>query len=79
MKLKWNWTGHIIRGNEKWTRAINFWYPNCKRKKNRPFKRWRDDIGKLEVIYGQTCLHKTYMETVGGGLCQQSSRLWKNK
>lgn len=51
-KLKWQWTGHIIRGIEKWNRSIVFWYPrNRKRKRGRPIRRWEDEIkaiaGKL--------------------------------
>lgn len=51
-KLKWQWTGHTIRGAEKWNRSIVFWYPrNRKRKPGRQIRRWEDEIkataGKL--------------------------------
>lgn len=47
-KLKWNWTGHIMRGIEKWNKKIIFWYPrNKKRKRGRQFRRWEDEIKKL--------------------------------
>lgn len=47
-KLKWNWTGHIMRTYpEKWTNAVMEWYPrNGKRKKGRQIKRWEDDLPK---------------------------------
>ncbi|KAI8427328.1 hypothetical protein MSG28_001907 [Choristoneura fumiferana] len=47
-RLKWSWTGHIIRTNrEKWTKDVMEWYPrNGKRRKGRPIKRWEDDLPK---------------------------------
>lgn len=47
-KLKWNWTGHIMRTNrEKWTKDIMEWYPrHGKRQKGRQIKRWEDDLPK---------------------------------
>ncbi|XP_037871664.1 uncharacterized protein LOC119629571 [Bombyx mori] len=33
-KLKWKWTGHTIRGQEKWCKTIMYWYPRD-RKRNR--------------------------------------------
>ena len=47
-KLKWNWTGHIMRTNrEKWTKDVMEWYPrNGKRQKGRQIKRWEDDLPK---------------------------------
>ncbi|XP_045491132.1 uncharacterized protein LOC123691006 [Colias croceus] len=44
-KLKWEWTGHILRGCEKWNRTLIFWYPkNGKRKRGRQIRRWEDEI-----------------------------------
>ncbi|XP_052750861.1 uncharacterized protein LOC128200685 [Galleria mellonella] len=47
-KLKWNWTGHIMRTNkEKWTKDIIEWYPrNGKRQRGGQIKRWEDDLPK---------------------------------
>ncbi|GBP72788.1 hypothetical protein EVAR_4672_1 [Eumeta japonica] len=47
-KLKWNWTGHIMRTNkEKWTKDVVEWYPrNGKRKRGGQIKRWEDDLPK---------------------------------
>lgn len=55
-KLKWKWTGHIIRGIEKWNKNIMFWYPrNRKRKQGRQFRRWEDEI---KIIAGKTWTRK---------------------
>lgn len=44
-KLKWKWTGHILRGINKWSKTIINWYPKYKtRKRGRPFKRWTDEL-----------------------------------
>ena len=44
-RLKWRWTGHMIRGKDKWSKLTTQWYPReGKRKKGRPQKRWDDDI-----------------------------------
>ncbi|KAJ8724843.1 hypothetical protein PYW07_015801 [Mythimna separata] len=48
-KLKWNWTGHIMRtdSGRKWTKDVMEWYPrNGKRQKGRQVKRWEDDLPK---------------------------------
>lgn len=51
-RLKWRWTGHILRGIEKWNKVILNWYPRMgKRKKGRQFKRWVDEI---KVVAGPT-------------------------
>ncbi|GBP27588.1 hypothetical protein EVAR_102840_1 [Eumeta japonica] len=48
-KLKWRWTGHMLREEkEKWTRLITEWYPRGnKRSKGRQHKRWEDDIKQI--------------------------------
>lgn len=44
-KLKWQWTGHMIRGIAKWNRNIVYWYPrDKKRKRGRQIRRWEDEI-----------------------------------
>ncbi|GBP78293.1 hypothetical protein EVAR_57139_1 [Eumeta japonica] len=47
-KLKWNWTGYIMRTNkEKWMKDVVEWYPrNEKRKRGGQIKRWEDDLSK---------------------------------
>lgn len=47
-KLKWNWTGHIMRTNKgKWTKDVMEWYPrNGKRNRGGQIKRWEDDLPK---------------------------------
>ncbi|KAL0859723.1 hypothetical protein ABMA27_010085 [Loxostege sticticalis] len=47
-KLKWNWTGHIMRTDKgKWTKDVIEWYPrNGKRHQGRQIKRWEDDLPK---------------------------------
>ncbi|KAF2898533.1 hypothetical protein ILUMI_07643 [Ignelater luminosus] len=43
--LKWNWAGHMIRMEDRWTKITTEWTPNLmKQKKGRPKKRWRDEI-----------------------------------
>lgn len=42
---KWRWTGHTIRGTDKWSKSILHWFPkNRTRKRGRPHKRWSDEI-----------------------------------
>uniref|UniRef100_A0A2A4J025 Reverse transcriptase domain-containing protein n=1 Tax=Heliothis virescens TaxID=7102 RepID=A0A2A4J025_HELVI len=44
-KLKWKWAGHTVRGTDKWSKTILFWFTsNRKRKRGRPLRRWVDDI-----------------------------------
>lgn len=44
-KLKWKWAGHTIRGREKWSKAIMYWFTrDKKRKRGRPTRRWEDEI-----------------------------------
>lgn len=44
-KLKWKWSGHTIRGSEKWSKLVMNWFTSDKkRKRGRPFRRWVDDI-----------------------------------
>lgn len=51
-KLKWKWSGHTIRGKEKWSKTIMNWFTgHKKRKRGRPFRRWVDDI---KAIAGNT-------------------------
>lgn len=49
-KLKWKWTGHIIREkNEKWTKIMSDWYPrDGKGTKGRQIKLW-EDVFKIAV------------------------------
>jgi hypothetical protein len=47
-KLKWKWTGHMMRGKDKWSRTATIWYPrDHKRKRGRQFKRWVDEIVQI--------------------------------
>ncbi|GBP52344.1 Putative uncharacterized transposon-derived protein F52C9.6 [Eumeta japonica] len=47
-RLKWKWSGHMIRGKDKWSKIITQWYPrDGKRKRGRPQKRWDDDIRQV--------------------------------
>lgn len=44
-KLKWRWSGHIIRDKDKWSKSIMNWFTShMKRKRGRPSRRWVDDI-----------------------------------
>lgn len=44
-KNKWRWTGHTMRGAEKWSKIVTNWYPTYKkRNRGRQFKRWEDEI-----------------------------------
>lgn len=46
--LKWKWAGHTIRGRDKWSKLIIYWFLAHKpRKRGRPCKRWEDDIKKV--------------------------------
>lgn len=47
-KLKWRWTGHMLREKkEKWTKIITEWYPReSRRSRGRQTKRWEDDFKK---------------------------------
>lgn len=43
--LKWKWIGHTIRGKEKWSKTIMFWFTRDRnRKRGRPPRRWVDEI-----------------------------------
>lgn len=47
-KLKWKWAGHTVRGKDKWSKSILFWFlGHLRRKRGRPFRRWIDDIKKI--------------------------------
>lgn len=48
-KLKWRWTGHMLREKkEKWTRIITEWYPReSRRSRGRQPKRWEDDLKQV--------------------------------
>ena len=50
-RLKWKWSGHMIRGNEKWAKIVTQWYPRGgKRKRGKQHKRWDDDIRQVAGI-----------------------------
>lgn len=43
--LKWRWTGHMLRGTQKWSNIITDWYPrDGKRNRGRQSKRWEDEL-----------------------------------
>ncbi|GBP72876.1 Putative uncharacterized transposon-derived protein F52C9.6 [Eumeta japonica] len=47
-RLKWKWSGHMIRGNDKCSKIITQWYPrDAKRKRGKPQKRWDHDIRQV--------------------------------
>ncbi|PZC78089.1 hypothetical protein B5X24_HaOG202624 [Helicoverpa armigera] len=47
-KLKWKWSGHIVRGNDKWNKNIISWYPrDKKRNRGRQYRRWDDEIKSI--------------------------------
>ncbi|KAJ8712370.1 hypothetical protein PYW07_000868 [Mythimna separata] len=47
-RLKWKWSGHMIRGKEKWNKILTQWYPReGNRKRGRQQKRWDDDIRQV--------------------------------
>lgn len=48
-KLKWCWTGHIMRDKrQKWTKELVEWYPReGKRVRGRQRKRWEDDLKEV--------------------------------
>ncbi|GBP42023.1 hypothetical protein EVAR_95022_1 [Eumeta japonica] len=50
-RLKWRWDGHVIRGHDKWSKRVTRWYPReGKRKRDRPQKRWDDDIRQVAGV-----------------------------
>lgn len=50
-RLKWKWSGHMIRGKDKWSKIVTQWYPReGKRKRGRQQKRWDDDIRQVAGI-----------------------------
>ena len=50
-RLKWQWAGHIIRGQDKWSKFVTEWYPReGKRRRGRPLKRWDDDIRQVAGV-----------------------------
>lgn len=52
LKLKWKWSGHTIRGKDKWSKMIMNWFTSHnKRQRGRPLRRWVDDI---KAIAGST-------------------------
>lgn len=58
-KLKWKWTGHMIRNKkDKWTKDITEWCPRQnKRKRGRQRRRWEDDIVR---VAGATWMRKAH-------------------
>ncbi|CAG4987883.1 unnamed protein product [Colias eurytheme] len=47
-RLKWRWAGHLVRGHDKWSKRVTWWYPReGKRKRGRPQKRWDDDVRQV--------------------------------
>lgn len=65
--LKWKWTGHIIRGKNKWSKTITHWYPRDKtRKRGRPPKRWIDEIRTLAgSLWTRTARDRTIWRGLG--------------
>ena len=50
-RLKWRWAGHMLRGQDKWSKRVTVWYPReGKRARGRPQKRWDDDIRQVAGI-----------------------------
>ncbi|GBP09530.1 Putative uncharacterized transposon-derived protein F52C9.6 [Eumeta japonica] len=50
-RLKWQWAGHMIRGEEKWSKIVTRWYPReGKRKRGRPENKWDDDIRQVAGV-----------------------------
>ncbi|GBP35269.1 hypothetical protein EVAR_19490_1 [Eumeta japonica] len=50
-RLKWQWAGHMIRGEEKWSKIVTRWYlREGKRKRDRPEKKWDDDIRQVAGV-----------------------------
>lgn len=50
-RLKWRWAGHLVRGHDKWSKRVTWWYPReGKRKRGRPQKRWDDDVRQVAGV-----------------------------
>lgn len=52
MELKWRWAGHVARQpDDRWSKKIEKWEPDGKRKRGKPSKRWKDDIIECGSIF----------------------------
>ena len=60
-RLKWRWAGHMIRGQDKWSKIVTRWYPReGKRKRGRPQKRWDDDIRQVAGVMWNRVAHERH-------------------
>ncbi|CAH2085229.1 unnamed protein product [Euphydryas editha] len=61
-KNKWRWTGHTLRGSEKWSKTVMSWYPIYrKRNRGRQYKRWEDDIKAVAgTMWSRIARERTY-------------------
>ncbi|GBP91608.1 LINE-1 retrotransposable element ORF2 protein [Eumeta japonica] len=42
---------HLVRGQDKWSKRVTWWYPReGKRKRGRPQKRWDDDVRRVAGV-----------------------------
>ena len=55
LKQKWKWAGHIARMKDnRWTKRCTEWQP--RRGRDRPSRRWQDDITEKEGTTDKVCL-----------------------
>ena len=51
MNLKWNFAGHIQRYTDgRWTKRVENWVPNSRRRRGRPKARWCDYFVENETV-----------------------------
>lgn len=72
-KNKWRWTGHTMRGVEKWSKIITTWYPRNKiRKCGRQFKRWEDEVKSVAgKIWSRTAKDRESWKKLGEAFAKQ--------
>ncbi|GBP19570.1 Putative uncharacterized transposon-derived protein F52C9.6 [Eumeta japonica] len=46
-RLKWKWSGHMIRGKDKWSKIITMVPKRWQKEKRKTTKRWDDDIRQV--------------------------------
>lgn len=67
-KLKIKYAGHLAReDHNKWCKSVTEWTPyECKRRRGRPGKRWRDEIEqKLGVLWGRSAQDRRVWQKIG--------------